>query len=105
VILYPEELLHNGRITRKFREFHEANPEVYAKLVDLAVQLKHRGRKSYGMKSLFEVMRWHRAMTTTGSEFKLNNNYTALYARLIMHNEPRLEGFFRTRESSEQVIE
>lgn len=103
--VYPDDMLHGGPITRRFREFHEANPEVYVRLVNLADKLRGRGRESYGMKSLFEVLRWHRAMETTGSDFKLNNNYTALYARLIMCNESRLQGFFRTRESSPQVIE
>ena len=31
--------------------------------------------------------------------FKLNNNFTAHYARLLMAQEPDLEGFFETRES------
>jgi len=44
------------------------------------------------------VLRWERAMKTTDqTEWKLNNNYTSRYARLIMEQEPDLEGFFVTR--------
>ena len=101
----PVTLLGSGPITKKFWEFHKANPGVYLELKKLALDLKKKGHRHYGIKGLFEVLRWHRAMETQGSEFKLNNNYTALYARLLMHYEHSLEGFFAIRNSSEQVIE
>ena len=72
-----------GRIEQKFQEFRRENPHVYRRLVKLALALAMKGHKRYGIKSLFEVLRWEEAMATTGSQFKLNNNYTALYARLI----------------------
>ena len=49
---------------------------------------------------LFEVLRWEwiiRGLPDTAEEFKLNNNYTSRYARLIMESEPGLEGVFETR--------
>lgn len=93
------------RIEQAFRQFHGDNPAVYSQLVTMAKTLKQRGYQHYGMKGLFEVLRWERAITTTGSEFKLNNNYTSYYARLIMQKEPFLRGFFRIRKFSPQVIE
>jgi hypothetical protein len=87
------------RIERCFWEFHIANPLVYNELRDYALDLQHKGRKHYGVKALFEVVRFHRALLTDDQlcEWKLNNSYTALYARLLMSNEPELRGFFRTR--------
>lgn len=87
------------RIERDFWAFHIANPHVYAELREHALALRHRGRSHYGIKALFEVVRFHRALDTTDkcSEWKLNNSYTALYARLLMANEPELRDFFRTR--------
>ncbi len=85
------------KIEAKFREYHEANPHVYAGLKDLALRLKKRGRNHYGIAALFEVLRYERALVTVGDEFKLNNNYRALYAREIMENEKELGGFFATR--------
>lgn len=104
-VYLPTELCGSGSITVKFREFHSENPAVYTELTALARQLQMRGHSRYGMKGLFEVLRWKRAMTTTGSVFKLNNNYTALYSRLIMHNNSGLKGFFNIRASSPQVVE
>jgi len=102
---YPIGLVGNGPITKRFWEFHRANPSVYSELRKLALELYDKGHRHYGMKGLFEVLRWHRAMSTECSEFKLNNNYTALYSRLLMYYEPKLDGFFLVRGSSEQVIE
>lgn len=82
-----------------FKRFHGENPHVYERLVELALRLRRRGHERYGMKGLFEVLRWHYALETTDQNFKLCNNYTAFYARLIMQREPELKDFFRTRPS------
>jgi hypothetical protein len=96
----------NGPVTRKFWEFHNHNPDVYHRLRDMARQLKRAGHQHYGIRGLFEVLRWEHAIKTFGSEFKLNNNYTALYARALMLWEDDLWGFFRLRDSDNpQVIE
>lgn len=87
------------RIERDFWAFHIANPRVYTELREHALELRRKGRTHYGIKALFEVVRFHRALQTTDKckEWKINNNYSALYARLLMDNEPELRDFFRTR--------
>ena len=89
----------DAKLEREFLEFHLANPDVYTALLNYAVQLQARGRKRYGIGALFEVLRWHKAMTTTDPDFKLNNNHRAFYARLIMTRESALDGFFSVRRS------
>jgi len=85
-------------IERAFWQFHHDHPEVYAELRLLALRLRDRGHGHYGIKALFEVVRFERAMLMTDDDsFKLNNNYSALYARLLMKEEPRLKGFFELR--------
>jgi hypothetical protein len=81
-----------------FEQYHRDNPQVYSELTRLARQLKGRGRRHYGIASLFEVLRWHHALHTVGDEFKINNNYKPRYARMVMDNEPDLAGFFMIRE-------
>ena len=88
----------NNKLEEFFRKFHKDNPHVYQSLVNLALQLRRKGRERYGIKSLFEVVRWHRAMETDSEdEFKLNNNHAPYYARMIMKNVPELEDFFYVR--------
>lgn len=90
----------------RFWAFHQANPHVYRALVALARQLKQAGRRRFGIKALFERLRFEAALQTWGDEFRLNNNYHSRYARLIMRQEPDLAGFFETRElQTESALE
>jgi len=87
-------------IAQRFVDFHTKSPDVYHALVTLARQwLLNTGRKKLGIKTLFERARWELALTTSDPDFKLNNNYAPYYARLIMHQEPDLDGMFDLRTS------
>lgn len=87
-------------IAEAFEQFHEDNPKVYVVLVRLAREWVSRtGRHSIGIKTLYERTRWEIALATRDPDFKLNNNYTAYYARLLMAREPDLAGMFDVRES------
>jgi hypothetical protein len=83
-----------------FADFHRDNPHVYANLLSMALALKGRGRQFYGIGALAEVLRFQRALLTTDPDYKINNNYRALYARMLMDQEPELRDFFRTRRAS-----
>lgn len=87
-------------IEEAFLQFHAANGWVYEALVKMARDLIAQGRTRIGIKMLFEVLRWHyyRSTTDASSDFKINNNYAPHYARLIMSNEPALDGIFGTRK-------
>lgn len=87
------------QMTIQFRAFHAENPFVYEEIRNLALALHKRGRTRYGLMALINVFRWHRAMDTDGDDFKINNNFSPYYARLIMANEPSLNGFFSLRKS------
>lgn len=81
-----------------FRQFHHAHPHVYDALVTHALKWQHQGHRKCGIGMLFELFRWDAGMTFgPTADFKLNNNYRSRYARLIMANEPGLNGFFETR--------
>ena len=85
-------------IEERFRAFHRANPHVYVQLRKLALNYRRQGRQRGGMKMLFEVLRYQSGIRTRGEPYKLNNDFTALYARMLMAREPELAGFFETRE-------
>jgi len=87
-----------SKLEAQFQEFHKENPKVYLALRDRALQLKRRGWNHYGIKAIVEVVRFHRALETTDPDFKLNNNYSSRYARILMEQEPELKNFFQIRE-------
>lgn len=87
-------------ISKQFEQFHIDNPHVYWIMAMLAREwVKRTGRHKLGTKALFERARWEIAITTSDPDYKLNNNYTAYYARMLMRFEPDLVDIFNLRAS------
>jgi hypothetical protein len=81
-----------------FLRFHRAHPEIYRLLVEKARLIRNRGIRHYSMRTIWEVLRWHADLGRAEHEdYKLNDHYPPYYARLIMHQEPDLQGFFELR--------
>lgn len=97
--------LQTDRIQRAFDDFHADNPDVYDELVRLARIWRTRGLNKLGIATLFEVLRWENHMNGVRDKdgYKLNNNYRALYARLIMEQESDLDGLFDIRERTATI--
>lgn len=92
---------HNGDIQlAKFREFHEANPHIFDELLRLARKARlDIGLKKSSIRLMAQVLRWDMMVKTRSSDFKISNNHTPYYARMIMDYDPRLEGLFELRTS------
>lgn len=73
------------------------HPAVYQQIVRLARRAKASGRRRYGMKALFELVRWHHNVERTDGDLKLNNTAAAPLARIVMEREHDLADFFETR--------
>lgn len=89
--------LYDDTIQQRFERFHAENPAVYAELVRRARALRKRGVRRYSIRGLFEAMRYDQTVGTLSADYKLNNDFTALYARKIERTEPGLRGLFATR--------
>ena len=90
----------DASIQAKFIAFHLRNPKVYEGLVVLARRGKAAGRGSLGMKMLYEVLRWEwtlEGLPDSAEAWKLPNDYTSRYARMIMTVEDDLNDLFETR--------
>lgn len=88
-------------MAERFEQFHGDNPHVYETLVRLAREwVVATGQHKLGTKALFERARWELAIATSDPDYKLNNNYTAYYARLIMLLNQDLAQLFELRRSS-----
>jgi hypothetical protein len=85
-------------LQEQFEAFHNANPWVMQALVRLSLQALADGRRRLGIKMLVEVLRWQYGRATTGSDFRLNNNYSSRYVRAIIGAHPELADLFATRE-------
>lgn len=88
----------NQTLVRNFFKYHNENPEVYQLFKRYAQQMKQSGRRRYSAKAIFERVRWHYDIQTTGDDFKINNNYTAMYARLMIVEDNNWMSFFQLRK-------
>lgn len=85
-------------IQERFEAFHQANPHVYQRLRELALDLTAHGHRRIGIGMLFEVLRWQAMIVTEGDDYRLNNNHRSRYARMLAAQEPALADVFETRE-------
>jgi hypothetical protein len=82
---------------RQFLDWHEQNPDVWREFEILALELIDSGRKRYGAKAILEVVRFNKTVKTK-SEFSVNNNYSAYYARIFAIKYPQHSDFFEQRK-------
>ena len=82
----------------EFDKHRHRHPQLWTKLIAMSLSLKRRGFKRYGIAGLFEHIRYEHC-ARYGTEFKIDNNLRAAYARSIMDAVPELDGFFPIRRS------
>lgn len=86
-------------LLQKFEAYDKENPEIWEAFVKFTLEAEAAGRKRVGAKMIYERIRWFTQIEAkTG--FKLNNNYTAYYARKFQKVYPELKGIFETRKLS-----
>lgn len=81
-------------LLRRFKRFHQDNPEIYELFCRFAREARDTGRKRFSHWMIANRIRWYTTVETTGSEYKLSNDYIALYARLLVYQDPSFDGFF-----------
>ena len=98
-LTFPHELKHS-QLEEKFLEFHAKHPEVYSALSRFAHQWRDRKGPDarLGIKMVIERVRWELALGARDESPRLNNNHSAFYARLLMAQEPALEGMFMLKK-------
>lgn len=95
-------------IDQRWAEFHRDNPHVLTEMLRLTRARLERGDTRIGVKALWEELRASLAQTAQRREvpyadfeiphdYKLNNDFTAIYARKLIELEPRLDGVIELR--------
>ena len=80
----------------RFEAFSAAHPEVLEHLRRLTAEWVAAGKGRFGIRMAWEVMRWQMSLGSTDpGEYRLNNNYTSRYARILAAEFP---GVFELRE-------
>lgn len=92
--------LHFARtIQQRFDEFDATHPEVFEYIVDTCFDLWDQGFRHYGMRGIWEVMRYHFSLTKGPEDiYKFNDHFPSRYARKVVAKFPQFDGFFEFRE-------
>ena len=80
-----------------FARFHREHPEIYVLFDKFAQQAIARGHRRFSADALLHRIRWEASVETAGTPYKINDHFSAYYARLWIENNPERENFFELR--------
>lgn len=83
-------------LVERFRVYHEAHPTVYVEFARRAFEMRDAGRTHYSQWTIVQAIRWHHDLNSS-EPFKINNDFIALYARLMIYDHPSFANFFELR--------
>ena len=85
-------------IDQTFWEYHEDNPEIFELFKQYAHAARDAGMSRYSARAIFHRIRWHIDIETHSNDgFKLSNNHTPRYARMLMATDAAFLHFFVLR--------
>ena len=82
----------------KFKKFDAENPHVYKLFEKFTLQAIDKGHRRLSAWLIVNRIRWETMVMTTGIDFKISNDFIALYSRKFMEKNPQYDGFFVTKE-------
>ena len=84
----------------RFRKFHADNPRVYELFCQFAAQIIAAGKQRYSADAVIHRIRWHTSIETRSDDgLKINDHFSAAYARLYVRDYPQHSDLFRLRRS------
>lgn len=86
-------------LTNKFNQYHRDNPQVYELFKRFTFMAIKRGHNRLSAWMIANRIRWETSIETFSvDEYKISNDYIALYARMFMRDHPEYDGFFKIKE-------
>jgi 3-methyladenine DNA glycosylase AlkC len=92
-----------SKLEYDFWHFHKKNPSVYQLYKRFASELVAAGVTRLSSDAILHRVRWETTIKTQSKDrFKVNNNYTAYYARLYVRDHPQYAKMFERRKLANQ---
>lgn len=86
-------------LTQRFNQYHRDNPQVYELFKKFTFMAIRRGHNRLSAWMIANRIRWETSIETFSvEEYKISNDYIALYARKFMSDYPEYNGFFQIKE-------
>lgn len=85
-------------IQERFEKFHSNNPLIYYFFKLFTFEVIAKGHQRFSADAIMHRVRWKTQIETDPYQYKINNDYVALYARMFMEDFPQFDSFFETRQ-------
>ena len=92
-----EEDILDGPLLTAWKRWHSENPEFYELFCRFTREAISKGHLNLSAWLVVNRIRWETSIVTRGDDYKIRNDFIALYSRLFMAENPQYAGFFRTR--------
>ena len=89
--------MQNQQFTR-FDDYDAKNPHVWRLFKKFTFEVIRAGHTRFSADSILHRIRWETAVITTNSHYKINNNFSADYARKFICEFPQYSRFFEMRK-------
>lgn len=93
----PAEVEDAAPLREAFAKFHREHPEIYALFDRFARQTIARGHRRFSADAILHRIRWEASVENTGRHYKINDHFSAYYARLWIEQNPAWPHFFERR--------
>jgi len=91
------EVMCESALGRDWLRWHKNNPDFFTLFERFTADAISRGHKNLSGWLIANRVRWETSVVTKGNEYKISNNFIALFARLYMVRHQQYVGFFRTK--------
>jgi hypothetical protein len=91
-------------VYERWKEYHLANPSFYEQFQRFAREAM-RTRSKIGARLIFERMRWFEQVEKGTNRYRVCNNFSAYYARLLMLDKPEFKSLFNTKSLKSGVTD
>lgn len=81
-----------------FAEYDNQNPAVWEMLKRFSFDAIRSGHRRFSADSILHRIRWETTVAAKNSRFKINNNFSANYARKFIREYPQFSNFFEIRK-------
>lgn len=88
---------NNPSIMARYQAWDAANPTFYDRFKEYTLELINAGVTNFGVRLVWERLRWDSLLSTTGDEYKMNDHFHTIYARRFMDDHPQFGQLFRLR--------
>lgn len=88
-------------IGTEFEKFHRKHPEIFELFKRFANEVYATGITHYSSDAILHRLRWFCTVENKADPdgVKINNNWSAFYARLLAKEDPKFRTFFQFRKS------